>query len=420
MGGQIPSLWAPLGVPRFRSLWLAGLLSWYGDFLTLPALLIISYDLGGETGVGLMLVFQMVPLLVLLPSGGQLGDSGNRQRRLVALDLVRAALAAVMVVADQSHLLVLVVIAVAGSRSAAALYDPGRRRLVAVLLPEELVPAGGSLLSAVSETSILVAPGIGALLLLVGVSPALLIVIDGCTFLASAVLTAQVGPQPAVWSRQRSMALQGWRSLRRGFDLLLLDPTIALFAIQAALGAMLAGVIVVYFVPIAHHSLHLPTSRVGLLYVIIGAASVAGSLFAIRRPRVGRSGLISVGYFHLVVAILVGILLGPAVVVIALVLFAGTGVMQEIWGLNRLQTTTPRDGIGQAFGSALWCQFLGRAVGAAVGAWGASHLSQAEFFYLVVLAAVVVCVFITISRPVWWRRRSTNWPPISPPLPLDP
>jgi predicted MFS family arabinose efflux permease len=258
------------------------------------------------------------------------------------------------------------------------------------------------------------------LLLIVGISPALLIVIDGFTFLASAVLTAQVGPQPAAWSSQRSMALQGWKSLRRGFDLLLLDPTIALFAIQAALGAMLAGVIVVYFVPIAHHSLHLPTSRVGILYVIIGAASVVGSLIAIRRPRVGRSGLISVGYFHLIVAILVGIMLGPAVVVIALVLFAGTGVMQEIWGLNRLQTTTPRDGIGQAFGSALWFQFLGRAVGAAVGAWGASHLSQSEFFYLVVVVAVLVCALTTISRPIWWRRRSTNWPPISPPLPLDP
>jgi len=217
-----------------------------------------------------------------------------------------------------------------------------------------------------------------------------------------------------------SAARQGWRSLRRGFDLLLLDPTIALFAIQAALGAMLAGVMVVYFVPIAHHSLHLATDRVGLLYVIIGGASVGGSLIALRRPRAGRRGLIMVGYFHIVIAVAVGLVLGPVAVIIALVLFAGTGVLQEVWGLNRLQTTTPRDGIGQAFGSALWFQFLGRGVGAVAGAWGASHLPQAEFFVLIVVAAVLVCLLATTSRPIWWRRRSTNWPPISPPLPLDP
>jgi MFS family permease len=81
---------APLHVPRFRALWLGGLLSWYGDYLTLPALVIISYRLGGEAGVGLLFVFTFTPLLVLLPFGGQLGDRGDRRRRLIALDTVRA------------------------------------------------------------------------------------------------------------------------------------------------------------------------------------------------------------------------------------------------------------------------------------------------------------------------------------------
>ncbi len=413
------SRWAPLRVPRFRALWAAGLLSWYGDFLTLPALLIIAYRLGGEVGAGLLFVFQTGPLLALLPIGGQQGDQGDRRRRLVALDLARASLVGLMVVSAQSHLLAVLLLAVAGSRSASALYDPGRRRLVPVLLPRELVAAGGSLLSVVSESSILVAPALGALLLLV-VSPSVLILMDGCTFLLSALLLSRVGAQPSVWTSRAATARQGWRQLRRGFDLLLLDSTVALFAIQAGFGAMLAGVITVYFVPIAHHSLHLPTNQVGVMYVIVGAASVAGSFLALRRPQVGRGGLVAIGYFHLLVAVLVGSLVGPVVVVAALVLFAGTGALQEVWGFNRLQTTTPRDGIGQAFGSALWFQFLGRVVGAGLGAWGASHLPQQDFFYLVVVAAVVVCVVATVSRSAFRYRSTANWPPGNPPLPMEP
>jgi len=410
---------APLRVPRFRALWAAGFLSWYGDFLSLPALLIIAYQLGGEFGVGMLFVFQTVPLLGLLPIGGQMGDQGDRRRRLVALDVVRASLAALMIISAQGHLLLVLVLAVAASRSASALYDPGRRRLVPVLLPPELVGAGGSLLSVVGESSILVAPAVGAALLLV-VSPSVLIFVDGCTFLVSASLLSRLGSQPSVWTGRVATAKRGWRQLRRGFDLLLLDRTISLFAIQAGMGALVAGVVTVYFVPIAHRSLHLPTDQVGLMYVIVGGASVGGSLLALRRPQVGRRGLVVIGYIHLLVAILVGSLLGPVVVVGALIVFAGTGALQEVWGFNRLQTTTPRDGIGQAFGAALWFQFLGRAVGAGLGAWGASHLAQVDFFYILVVVAVAFCLLATLSRSVFLYRSTSNWPPSNPPLPLEP
>ncbi|MHB8555092.1 MAG: hypothetical protein ACYDCB_05455, partial [Candidatus Dormibacteria bacterium] len=76
--------------------------------------------------------------------------------------------------------------------------------------------------------------------------------------------------------------------------------------------------------------------------------------------------------------------------------------------------------IGQAFGSAMWFQFLGRAVGAGLGAWGASHLPQQDFFYLLVTAAVVLCVMATISRSAFRYRSTANWPPGNPPLPMEP
>ncbi len=405
----------PLTFPRFRAMWLGGLFSWYGDFLTLPALVIICYRLGGETAVGLLFVATTAPLLALLPLGGHLGDRGDRRRHLIALDLVRAALAGLTIVAAQGHLLAIVLLAVAASKAASALYGPGRRRLVAVLLPQYLVAAGSTLLSVVSESAFVVAPAIGAVLLLV-MAPTWLIAVDGVTFLISAVLMERVGAQPALWNARAYVHQPAWLSLRRGFQLLLFDPTTRLFAVQAAMGAALASVIQVYFVPLAHYAFRLHTSQVGLMYVVIGVAAIVASAAALRLPQVRRRGVLLIGYVHLLVAAAVGMLLGPGVVIVAMLLFSGSGALQEVWGLNRIQTNTPAEGVGQAMGAAQWCICLGRVLGAAAATWGSAYLDRQAFFIALTAVAVVVCLAVSLTGQFHFRRNPATWPPGGPPL----
>jgi len=129
-------------VPRFRALWLGGALSWYGDFLTLPALVIICYDLGGELAVGL-------PLCLSNGSGansasvleGDSATAGTGGGDLWPSTWWRAALAGLTIVGAEGHLLLVVLVATAAARSASALYDPGRRRLVAS--PASALVGGG-------------------------------------------------------------------------------------------------------------------------------------------------------------------------------------------------------------------------------------------------------------------------------------
>ncbi len=415
MADGVASWRAPLRSRRFRALWVGGVLSWYGDFLTLPALMIICYRLGGEVGVGLLFVFESVPLLALLPIGGALGDRGDRRRRLAALDLVRAALVALVIVGAQGHLLIAVLVAAAGGRAASSMYDPGRRRLVAVLLPPDLVAAGGSLLSVVSESSLVVAPAIGAALLLV-LPPTMLIAIDGATFITAGLLMVRVGPQPAPWDAQTSAPLRIWPAWRRGFELLLFEPTTRLFAFQAAMGAALASVIQVYFVPLSHYIFHTPTNQVGLMYVVVGVSSIMASSVALKLPMVRRTSIIVIGYIHLLVVALVGTLLGGWVVALAVAVFAGSGALQEVWGFNRIQTKTPTEGVGQAFGAALWFMCLGRALGALAATWGATHLGRFDFMLALTAGAVVVCLGVSLLGQVAWRPRPAQWPPGGPPL----
>jgi MFS family permease len=396
-------------------MWLGGLFSWYGDFLTLPALVIICYKLGGETAVGLLFVCTTAPLLALLPVGGHLGDRGDRRRRLIALDLSRAALSALTVVAAEGHVLAVVLVAVAGSKAASALYGPGRRRLVPILLPQYLIAAGSTLLSVVSESALFVAPAIGALLLLF-VSPSALIVIDGATFILSAVLLKQIGAQPAPWTAHSYTPRSSWKTLRRGFQLLLFEPTTRLFAVQATVGAALAAVIQVYFVPLARYAFHLHTNQVGVMYVVVGGASIAASAMALRLPQVRRRSVVIIGYIHLVVAAAVGMMLGAGMVVAAIVIFAGSGALQEVWGLNRIQTKTPAEGVGQAMGAAQWCMCLGRVLGAAAATWGTTHLNREAFLLILTVAAILACLAVSFLGQFAWRKNPASWPPGGPPL----
>ncbi len=408
----------PLAERRFRALWTAGLISWYGDYLTVPALVLVSFRLGGALAVGLLFIFQTTPMVVLLPSGGTLSDHGDRRRRLIALDLVRAALASLTILGTDSRLLVLVLVAAAGSRTASALYEPGRRRLGPIFLPPRLAGAGGSLLTVAADSAVLVGPALGAVLLLV-LPPQMLFALDGLTFLISAMLLARVGPQPAPWRAASRAGRSAVREFRRGFDYVATDATTRLFAVQATVGAATASVLQVYFVPLVTQDLHLGGGQVGILYVVVGAAGLFGSATGVRRPMAGRLGIVVAGYIHIVIAILVGLLAGPLALLVALVIFSFSGSLQEVWGLNRIQAVVPEEAIGQAMGVGVWCFFVGRALGGAAAAWGATHMTRAAFLSWFVVVAVVLCVATTVLGGVRRRRRDpATWPPSSPPLPF--
>jgi predicted MFS family arabinose efflux permease len=246
----------------------------------------------------------------------------------------------------------------------------------------------------------------------------MLIAIDGTTFLISAVLIQQIGPQPAQWGTRAYKHQPVWPSLRRGFQLLLFEPTTRLFAFQATLGAVLASVIQVYFVPLARYAFHAGTNEVGVMYVVVGVASVLASAVAVRLPKVRRTSVVVIGYIHLVVAAAVGMMLGAGLVVVALVVFAGSGALQEVWGFNRIQTRTPSEGVGQAMGAGLWCMYLGRALGAVAATWGATHLSKAEFMTVLTVAAVAICLAVSLAGQLHWHRNPEVWPPGGPSLPF--
>ena len=83
--------------PAFRNVWLAQATSVVGDRLVVVALALFVTDLTGRaTDVGLVLGAQTLPLVAFLLIGGVWADRLPRARLMIATDLVRAALHALL------------------------------------------------------------------------------------------------------------------------------------------------------------------------------------------------------------------------------------------------------------------------------------------------------------------------------------
>ena len=88
-----------LKIRAVRRLWLAQLVSIFGDFLAIFAVFsLVTFQLHGTpTQVSMILVAYMLPLAVVSPLAGVFVDKWNVKWTMVASDLVRGALVLVLV-----------------------------------------------------------------------------------------------------------------------------------------------------------------------------------------------------------------------------------------------------------------------------------------------------------------------------------
>src|ERR1035438_2222905 len=90
-----------LAIPDFRKLWLAQMVSIFGDFLALYAVLsAMSFRMHATArAITLVSVFFLLPMAFIGPVAGVFVDRWNPKRTLVTSDLARAVLALGLVVA---------------------------------------------------------------------------------------------------------------------------------------------------------------------------------------------------------------------------------------------------------------------------------------------------------------------------------
>lgn len=296
-----------LANPKFRRLWLAQLVSIFGDFIAIFAVNnMISFKLHGTADqVTMVMVSFMAPLALVGPIAGVLVDRWQPKRTMVASDLIRAVLVLLLVWATDLWQIYAIFFTMSVVSS---FFIPAQSVTTPLIVPREaLLGASALMQQAVQVVRIFSPLAAAALVSLAG--ERLCYYIDAASFLFSAAMIGSLAiperpphPTKGITSVASEMG-SGFRFIlsHPAVSFVILSMTAGLFAITSF------GAITPLFV---RDILHQETKVYGLLGSMVGIGTIAGALFVTKagkflsRPGMVAAGIFAIGIFVVILALL--------------------------------------------------------------------------------------------------------------------
>lgn len=230
-----------LGNRTYRHLFLAQVIALVGTGLATVALGLLAFEIAGENAgavLGTALAIKMIAYVVIAPIAGAFAEVLPRRRMLVALDLIRAAVAVALPFVSQAWQIYVLIFVLQASSAA---FTPTFQATIPDVLPDEREYTRALSLSRLAyDLENLLSPTLAALLLLV-VSYHSLFFGTVIGFLASALLVVSVAlPRPRAIERRNF-----FNRTTRGLKAYLATPRLrGLLAVSLAVSAAGAMIIV--------------------------------------------------------------------------------------------------------------------------------------------------------------------------------
>ncbi|HEX9496745.1 MAG TPA: MFS transporter [Candidatus Limnocylindria bacterium] len=338
----LPDLTPLRASPAYRLLWLGQLVSMSGSQLRLVALPYQVFVLTGSSfAVGLIGLFQAVPLLLLSLFAGVIADAVDRRRLLLITQVGLAAVSLSLAIATQLELasVPLLYVLTAAGACFSALDSPTRASLAPTLVERRHIQAAMALNQTVFQLSI-VFGSLLAGLVIARWSIAVAYWIDVASFAAAFVAVWRMRTPPRVPTPRQPVV----RSLVEGLRYLtvtrILLATMALDFLATFFGSPRA-----LFPYYAERVFHVGPEGLGLLYASMGVGALVAAVASGWTSRVKRQGLtvlIAVTVWGLAIAAF-GVL-DEGMFPLALVLLAianGADVVSSIFRSTILQLVVP-------------------------------------------------------------------------------
>jgi DHA3 family macrolide efflux protein-like MFS transporter len=267
------SLRQALAIPDFRKLWLAQMVSIFGDFLALYAVLsAMSFRMHASArAITLVSVFFLLPMALIGPLAGVFVDRWHPKLAMVASDLARAVLVLGLVLAGAPWHIYLVFFALSTFSS---FFLPARSVVLPQIVPMEGLMSANAVLQQTAQMVQMASPAIaGALAGWAG--PSICYYLDSASFVFSGLMIAAmtIPPRPAHANRHVDSVL---KDLFSGTRFILGHPVISFVILSIAAGtfAMSAfGSLTAVFV---RDVLHSNSYLFGTLGSLIGAGMLFG------------------------------------------------------------------------------------------------------------------------------------------------
>lgn len=336
-----------LGHRDFRMLWIAQSASVIGDNIVLVALaLFVIQRTHSATDLGFVLAAQALPLVAFLLVGGVWADRLPRHRVMIATDLVRFvlhALLAALIFAGSVPLWQVIVIEML-FRTAEAFFRPAANGLLPQTVPEDDIQPATAVTGISNNVAEFAGPALATALVL-GAGAGWAFALDAATFIVSAAFLAQVRPrsrgqQPATGADAEHVGV--WESIREGArevrSRTWVWATLASFCVALFFG--LAS----WFVlgPVVAREQYGHISVYGFVEAAIGFGTIVGSVAGVGwRPRYPmRLGMLATLLWP-ISAILYGAGVTLAIVIPASVLGGAGFALFDVWWLTALAERIP-------------------------------------------------------------------------------
>jgi MFS family permease len=324
----------------FRLLLCGQAASTVGDRIVFVALALYVTDLGSPSDVGIVLAAHAVPLVAFLLIGGVWADRLPRHKVMVATDLIRFALHALLAALIFTGTVEIWHIALieAAFGTAEAFFRPAYTGLVPQTVPEEEIQQAKATFGTVETTAEFVGPALATALVL-GVGPGFAFAIDAATFLVSAAFIVRLRPRergiPAPRTTVFAELREGWSEVRSRAWVWVIILVFSLALLTSFGPWMTLG-------PTVSIERYDTRAVYGVLVAAMGAGTVIGAVVGFRwRPQFPiRTGMllalpwpIALGSFAL------GL---PVAVLLVIFLLAGTGIaLFGIWWETALAQRMP-------------------------------------------------------------------------------
>ena len=378
-----------------RRLWLAQIVSVFGDFLAIFAVIsYVSFTLRASAAqVTLIIVSFMVPFAFIGPVAGVFVDRWNVKRTMIASDLIRAVLALGLVFAGtvgQIYAILFLLGAVS------TFFVPAQTVTIRTVVPREGLLAANALIQQAFQIMRIVSPALaGAMVAWFGASSCYYLDSLSYVFSASMIATLVIAREPVAPAKDSHPLKSVLNDLMAGVKFIFTHETIS-FVIMAMAAGMFAiscfGPLIAVYV---RDELHATSLAFGIINSLIGVGMIAGTLVMgqlaqrVSKTHLALWGLLTMGAFVLVLAAF------KSVAAASVSMFGvGVGVIFVFVSAQTLmQGQTPMELIGRVSSTVMSVLSIAQLVGLVFSGSLAQTLGITKLFYASAAMLVLMTVF---------------------------
>ena len=393
LNNSIKAVFRSLSHRFFALLWSGQTISRLGDSLYRIALAWwVLEKTGSALIMGTVEIFSTVPMLVFLLIGGVVVDRFNRARLMLASDLLRGIVVAIVAGLAVSRQLEVWHIFVASTIFGIvdAFFQPAYTSIVPDLTPREALPSANSLTSLSGQAAGIVGPALGAAVIALGGTP-IAFVFDALSFFISAACLIPLLQVPAPRS-DRAEPSSMMRDLREGIGTVLGSPwlwiTISIAALANIFTSSSIGIALPFLVK---GKLHGDVHSLGWVYSALALGTALGTIWLGRYSKLRRRGLVAYGGW-IIDGLMIAIMGLSGSVLLAALAAIVCGATSATFGLiwtNSLQELVPHEQLGRVSSIDFLGSFALMPIGFGIIGWATDQIGAPLIF--------VICGVLTVG-----------------------